>query len=289
MPPVPSGDPAQVAVEVVQLTADFPPATTVSVVTVNRNHREGLQRTIDSVAAQTYPHVEWILVDGASDDGSAELARQLSSSMNATLISEPDHGIYDAMNKGLAASSGDVVVFLNSGDQFTHCEVLTSATQRLTRSGSAWGYGGIRLLTTDGVAHQAYFLAPFRMDLLAAGVRTVPHQATFMRRTLLESLGGFDTEFGIAADQELLYRAALLETPDVWIELMADFESGGAGSSRAAHSFPRDMGRARAHSGVPLGGNRVTDVLATWTAVGVQSGLTWQSRLRRRLRSRTTS
>ena len=68
MPPVPSGDPAQVAVEVVQLTADFPPATTVSVVTVNRNHREGLQRTIESVAAQTYPHVEWILVDGASDD-----------------------------------------------------------------------------------------------------------------------------------------------------------------------------------------------------------------------------
>lgn len=275
-----------------QLTTESEPATiatTVTVVTVNRNHREGLKRTVESVVAQSYPHVEWLLVDGASDDGSVELARALSSSINATLISEPDEGIYDAMNKGLAASSGDVVLFLNSGDQFTHPHVLTSAIRRLARSGAAWGYGGIRLLDYDGVPEYAYFHAPFRLDLLAAGLRIVPHQATLMQRTLLESLGGFDTSFGIAADQELLYRAALIQTPDVWIELMADFEAGGAGSSRAPHSFPRDMGRARAASGVPLGGNRVTDVLATWTAVGVQSGLTWQSRLRQRLRSRMTS
>ena len=258
----------------------------VSVVTINRNNAQGLRHTIESVVGQQSCRAEWILVDGSSDDDSVSVARELSASLAATIISEPDRGIYDAMNKGLRVATGDVVLFLNSGDSLTRPDVVASATHRLASTGVAWGYGGIRHLDSQRQPRSAYLFAPFRLAHLAHGYRTVPHQAAYLRRELLESLGGFRTDFGIAADQELLYRAALVEEPEAWVDLMADFEPGGRGSGRQPWSFPLEMRQARADAHGPAGTHRVAELVATLGVAGLQTALTWQSRARSSVRAR---
>lgn len=102
-----------------------------SVVTITYNAEKVLQRTLDSVCSQTYEEVEHLIVDGASKDKTLAMAEQYkqlsdSSDNNHKVIikSEPDHGIYDAMNKGLAQVSGDYVVFLNAGDYFPNANTL---------------------------------------------------------------------------------------------------------------------------------------------------------------------
>ncbi|CAB4942476.1 MAG: glycosyltransferase [Actinobacteria bacterium] len=257
----------------------------LSVVTINRNNALGLRHTIESVIGQQSCRSEWIFVDGSSDDDSVSVARALSTSLAATIMSEPDSGIYDAMNKGLRAATGDVVLFLNSGDSLTRPDVLVSATQRLTSTGASWGYGGVRYLDSLRQPRAAYLFAPFRLAHLAHGYRTVPHQAAYLRRELLVSLGGFRTDFGIAADQELLYRAALVEEPEAWVDLMADFEAGGLGSARRPWSFPLDMRHARADAHSPEGTERVAELVATLGVAALQTALTWQSRARSSVRA----
>jgi len=87
----------------------------LSIITVNLNNKSGLQKTIDSVISQTYKDFEWIIIDGGSTDGSKELIEQYSQYITYW-ISEPDKGIYNAMNKGIVQAKGEYLQFLNSGD-----------------------------------------------------------------------------------------------------------------------------------------------------------------------------
>ena len=87
----------------------------LSIITINYNNRDGLQKTIESVVSQSFKDFEWIVIDGGSNDGSRELIERYAESISYW-VSEPDKGIYNAMNKGIKASNGDYLLFLNSGD-----------------------------------------------------------------------------------------------------------------------------------------------------------------------------
>ncbi len=89
----------------------------LSIITVNLNNKDGLQKTIDSVISQTFKDFEWIVIDGGSTDGSKELIEKYSDYISYW-VSEPDKGIYNAMNKGIKVAKGDYLEFLNSGDIF---------------------------------------------------------------------------------------------------------------------------------------------------------------------------
>ena len=95
----------------------------LSIITVNYNNRDGLQKTIDSVICQTFKDYEWIIIDGGSTDGSRELIEQYQDHF-AYWCSEPDKGVYNAMNKGIAKAKGEYVNFMNSGDCFADANVL---------------------------------------------------------------------------------------------------------------------------------------------------------------------
>src|SRR5579863_7406616 len=101
---------------------DFNP--TLSVITIVYNNVRDIERTILSVLNQTYPHIEYIVVDGLSTDGTLEIIKRYKTKISK-LISEKDEGIYDAMNKGLAVATGDYVVFMNSGDEFYEAETVS--------------------------------------------------------------------------------------------------------------------------------------------------------------------
>ena len=172
----------------------------VSVVTIVRNDRDGFRKTFDSVVAQDLSGIEYVVVDGASTDGTAELVRELSGQL-ARWISEPDAGVYDAMNKGWRLATGEWVVFLNAGDWFLDPGVVSSAM-----AGARPG--------VDAVFGDAYFLLEGSRHLMPAGrPEDLPrgpfccHQSLFMRREFLAGLGGFRLEEWPASDYGLIARA----------------------------------------------------------------------------------
>ncbi len=183
----------------------------VSVVTVCLNAHEDLQKTIDSVLAQDHPQIEYLIIDGGSTDGTLEIIRT-----NAERIdywhSEPDLGVYHAMNDAVRHCSGEWVLFMNAGDTFSAPDSL-SRMFRMAPKGADVVYGH-HLYVNDG-KEEYHPAADFdstwaRLQKGKLGfdwLAGIPgHQATAVRKTLLEKLK-FDTNFRIAADHDLLFRA----------------------------------------------------------------------------------
>jgi glycosyltransferase involved in cell wall biosynthesis len=162
------------------------PTPTFSIITVTRNAAAVLEETLQSVIAQSYRRVEYILIDGASTDGTLALAERYREHI-ACLVSEPDGGLYDAMNKGMALATGDYLCFLNAGDTFHSPDTLLLLTHTLHKGELPDVIYGETALV-DAARH------PLRMRRLSApAVLTwrsfrhgmlVSHQAFFARRTL---------------------------------------------------------------------------------------------------------
>jgi glycosyltransferase involved in cell wall biosynthesis len=177
----------------------------ISIVTVCYNSAQALSSTLCSVARQRYLEVEHIIVDGASSDNTLAVIRQDGSHV-AQIISEPDSGIYDAMNKGLRLATGNVVGFLNAGDVYTDDQVLTEVARAFTTDDVGFVYGDLHLLNMTGE-----LVREWRVGLADAhNRRQIPHPTLFVQRTLLAALNpAFDSDYDLAADvkqQLLLYR-----------------------------------------------------------------------------------
>lgn len=161
-----------------------------SIITVSYNNREGLAKTVKSVLGQTFTDYEYLVIDGGSTDGSAEDIRQVADRLGFW-CSEPDGGIYPAMNKGVAKAKGDYVLFLNSGDCFHSANVLEKVSGQLDNKDIVSGYA----LRTDGK-----ILNVHEDDVLMLLLHsTFSHQATFIRRSLFDNYQ-YDPEVKIIAD-----------------------------------------------------------------------------------------
>lgn len=173
-----------------------------SVVTICRNEKARIETTMRSVLSQTYARVEYIVIDGASIDGTTDVVQRYRDKL-AYVVSEPDTGIYNAMNKGAAIATGDYLIFMNSGDYFASDDVLQSVSHAGLGDDVIFGY----VMNPAGIPKKR--LEPGQFEPLAyLAFQTLPHQATFMRRQLFEELGGFNESYRIVADYELLVRAA---------------------------------------------------------------------------------
>lgn len=173
----------------------------VSIITVVRNDREGFLRTFESVVGQDYPCLEYLVVDGASTDGTADLVRERAGQF-ARWVSEPDRGVYDAMNKGWRMASGDWVLFLNAGDAFLDASRVALAMETAGPDADAV-FGDADYVLTDGTRHR---MAAGRPEDLPLGP-FCSHQSLFMRRSWLERIGGFRLEEWPASDYGLIARA----------------------------------------------------------------------------------
>nr|WP_315593472.1 glycosyltransferase family 2 protein [uncultured Cupriavidus sp.] len=149
--------------------------TQISVVTVNYNNCDGLRRTMDSVAQQQTDtfSVQYLVIDGGSTDGSVELARARAAEIDV-LVSEPDGGVYAAMNKGLSRATGEWVVFMNSGDCFASPEALSTVVHAAHKDGNAW------LIYGDNISPRGVEPAA-PLYKLRAGIIHACHQAMAFR------------------------------------------------------------------------------------------------------------
>jgi glycosyltransferase involved in cell wall biosynthesis len=186
----------------------------VSVITVVRNGSSLIEKTIRSVIAQTYPNIEYIVIDGGSSDGTAEIVRRYENRISYW-ISEPDRGIYDAMNKGLAAATGDYVWFMNAGDRIYADDILEKIFEvDPVRAADGWGtphraeiyYGDTMIVNSEHHEIGLRRLRPpevltwksFQMGML------VCHQAILVSR---EIAAPFDPQYKHAADFDWVVRA----------------------------------------------------------------------------------
>lgn len=179
---------------------------TISVVTINYNNCKGLQRTIESVFAQTLVNFEYIVIDGGSSDGSRELIES-NEKRFSSWISEKDDGIYQALNKGIKKISGEYVVFLNSGDFFLDNHFLSTVLDILNDEEADIYYGNIEMTDENNKKKSQIF--PADLDLHFWEHNTLNHQACVIKSSLFNELGNYDTQFSLAADYAFFLKAFL--------------------------------------------------------------------------------
>jgi glycosyltransferase involved in cell wall biosynthesis len=178
----------------------------VSIITVCFNSARTLGDTIASVSAQQYPDVEHLVIDGGSTDGTLDVIERHREKL-AKVVSEPDRGIYDAMNKGLVLASGDVIGFLNADDLYADREVLSRVMTVMEREGLDALLGDVEFYKPENPARtlRRYRSAQFRPDRIAWGWMPA-HPALFLHRRVYERFGLFRTDYRIAGDFEYCAR-----------------------------------------------------------------------------------
>lgn len=179
----------------------------ISVITVCFNSADTLAEALQSVADQTWPHIEHIVIDGASRDGTPAILEHFRPHLTH-VVSEPDKGIYDAMNKGLALCSGDIVCFLNADDRYASPLVLAEVARLMLEHKVDVLMGDVAFFHPDNAAKvvRRYRSNRFRPDLLAWGWMPA-HPALFMRNEVVKRVGKFKTDYKIAGDFDFIARA----------------------------------------------------------------------------------
>lgn len=181
-------------------------AMKISVITVCLNSATTIADALKSVAAQTHPDVEHVIIDGVSRDGTVTLAHTLGRS-GKIILSEPDKGIYDAMNKGLQLATGDVIAFLNADDMYTDPGVLARIDSLMQQESLDALYGDTEFVHPSNLSKSVrrYRSDRFRPDRLSWGWMPA-HPALFLKREIFERFGGFRPDYRIAGDFELIAR-----------------------------------------------------------------------------------
>jgi glycosyltransferase involved in cell wall biosynthesis len=178
----------------------------LSVVTVCLNARATIAEAVESVRRQTHAEVEHIVVDGASTDGTLDVLERYRDGF-ARLISEPDRGLYDAMNKGIAAATGDYLGFLNSDDVYHHDRVLEKLAAALGRDRPDAVHADLVYVGRDNPDRVVRYWRskPYVPGMFEAGWHPA-HPTLFVRTALLKEIGGFDTRYRYHADFDLMAR-----------------------------------------------------------------------------------
>lgn len=254
----------------------------ISVITITLNDLAGLAYTVGTVESQIYGDYEHIVVDGLSNDGTVDFCAITEKRLQRfSHISEKDHGIYDAMNKGARMAKGDLLVFVNSGDGLTDSSVLNFVAERWSASEDwLWGYGAVRFTDVDRVPFAGTVQAPFNRRKFELGRQNIPHPASYVSREFFLKNGGFDESFGTAADQEFFVRVCAAYPPDVWIRFLADFMVGGIHSQESAWSREELWHLMRVKNGVLIANSRQVDRVAS---VGIAAAERMRSRVVKRL------
>lgn len=195
----------------------------VTVVTVVFNNVRHIEATIQSVVNQTYPNIEYIIIDGGSTDGTVDLIKKYEDRL-AYWVSEPDKGIYDAMNKGIDKATGSWMIFMNSGDRFTNEEVLTTVFSTPQQADILYG---------DAIMEYPSFQTIFKKNPLTSMWKRAPfcHQASFIKTNLLKEWK-YDTQYKIGADHDFFFKAYIHNKTFHYINLPICFFDGREGATK---------------------------------------------------------
>ncbi len=197
----------------------------ISIITVCFNSAEHIADALRSVDAQTWSHIEHLVIDGASRDGTVGIVEAHAKPWRK-LVSEPDKGIYDAMNKGLRMARGDIIGFINSDDFYASPDVLAKVAQVFADPDVDACYGDLCYVKRDATESIVRYWrsAPFQPGMFLRGW-CPPHPTLYIRRSVYEQFGRFDLQYKIAADVELMsrflevHRIRSRYVPDIFVKM----------------------------------------------------------------------
>ena len=178
----------------------------VSVITATYNSSQTVIDTLESLNQQTYEDIEYIIIDGASSDATLKVVQENCSRI-AKIISEPDKGIYDALNKGIKAATGDIIGFLHSDDLFAYPDAIRDLVKTLEAEGTDSVYADLEYVSKEDTSKvvRKWKSGSFSNAKLLSGWMP-PHPTFFMKRELYQKLGLFNLKFNIAADYDSILR-----------------------------------------------------------------------------------
>lgn len=205
----------------------------VSIITVNYNNLSGLRKTLQSVISQSRKYYEWIVIDGGSTDGSKELLEEYSDRIDYW-VSEKDHGIYEAMNKGIKVAKGDYLQFLNSGDSLADTDIIKRFCERSCSEDVI--YGNAIIVDKDDYEIKRFHAPDFVKFSYFFG-HALNHQATFFNKRCFENYL-YNEKNRIASDIELymhlMYHHFSFKK---WNEFVVRFDNSGVSSQKAKDEF----------------------------------------------------
>lgn len=175
-----------------------------SLITVSFNSAQTIGKTIKSVLNQTFPEVEYIVVDGYSTDGTQDIIKSFGNRITK-FISEPDQGIYDAINKGIRLATGDIIGIINSDDIFYNDMVIAKVADAFESENIDAVYGDVQFINAYGSVVRYYSSKHFTPKLFRFGFMPA-HPSFYVKKDLFEKFGYYKTDYRIAADYELLIR-----------------------------------------------------------------------------------
>ncbi|MDA3927603.1 MAG: glycosyltransferase family 2 protein [Prolixibacteraceae bacterium] len=179
----------------------------LSIITVNLNNASGLRKTLDSVADQTFTNYEHIIMDGGSTEGSVEVIKAYEKQYNGIenglyWLSEPDKGIYNAMNKGIKRAKGEYCLFLNSGDWLIEKTILNQIFEKFKNKD---------IVYCDIQTERGVLMYPDKLSLLTFFFHSIGHPASFIRRDIFQKIGMFSEELKIVSDWEFFIKAIIIQ------------------------------------------------------------------------------
>lgn len=228
---------------------------TISVIVATYNSSSTVGDTLESLLSQAYKQFECIIIDGGSKDNTMEIVKEYEERFEGRLkwISEPDRGLYDAMNKGLAMATGDVVGILNSDDFYTSNDVLERVAHEIENVDAV--YGDIHFVNPDDLSKcvRYYSSRSFRRWQMRLGFMPA-HPSFYCRRRVYQTLGAFDLQFKVAADFEQLLRLIYINrisTKYIPMDFVTMRTGGASTSGLQSHkAILRDHLRAYRKNGV---------------------------------------
>lgn len=186
----------------------------ISLVTISYNAEKTIQKCIDSVLSQTYEDVEYIIIDGNSSDGTLDIIHKNASYIDF-FKSEPDQGIYEAMNKGILQATGDVIGFLNADDYFDNIHVISELAASFTNNNIDILYADLDYVNSSGKIIRRWRSGEFDLEKFNWGWMP-PHPTFYAKRELYTQFGLYNASYGTAADYELMLRFMYLYRKNVF-------------------------------------------------------------------------
>ncbi len=203
------------------------PDIKISLITVTYNAESTLSRCIESVIAQKYQNLEYIIIDGGSTDGTLQIINHYKDHINI-LVSEPDKGVYDAMNKGLRLAGGDVAGTINADDYFAADDVLTLVGTAFADPNVKILYGNLDYIKPDLTITRKWRTKAYNKGMFNWGWMP-PHPTFYCKKELFEKFGYYSLEYGTAADYELMLRFMHFQTSNAFYlnKVMIKMQRGG--------------------------------------------------------------
>ena len=229
---------------------------TISIITATYNSASTVRYTFDSILSQTYHNIDYIVVDGGSQDGTVDIIKEYEKRFDGRMrwISEKDNGIYDAMNKGIRMAKGGLIGILNSDDFFTSDDVLYTVAENLTEDLDAV-YGDIHFVQPDNLNKCVRYYSSRNFRPWAVRFGYMPaHPSFYIRRCIYERYGLYSLEYKIAADFDMTVRLfCKYKIRAKYIEKdFVTMRTGGISTSKISHRIliTREDARACRSNGI---------------------------------------